>query len=158
MPRSRALKGVIAGFLGTFASRNSDYDGYWLFGLLVEAPQEVKIDLLQSSASPPGSEPWAFATRLARLKFQKLLAQAGLSPQRLEAATLEIGFVASDLTVSGHNPGGYFVDLAVSVSGPTGCAFSGETRIFAFPHLFGTDRRSTRRFPEESQMPGWTGT
>ena len=35
MPTRNALKGVLAGFLGTYTSRNSDYRGYWLLGFLV---------------------------------------------------------------------------------------------------------------------------
>ena len=35
MPRRRTIKGVLDNFLGTYTSRYSDYDGYWLFGMVV---------------------------------------------------------------------------------------------------------------------------
>ena len=36
MPTRRVIKSVLHNFLGTYTSRYSDYNGYWLFGFMVE--------------------------------------------------------------------------------------------------------------------------
>jgi hypothetical protein len=46
MKPRRIIKGVLHNFLGTYTSRYSDYDGYWLFGMLVRDVEELSIDLL----------------------------------------------------------------------------------------------------------------
>ena len=51
MAKRRAIRGVLGNFLGTFTSRYSDYDGYWLFGFLVADLKDLRIDLLLSLAS-----------------------------------------------------------------------------------------------------------
>ena len=38
MPSRKVLKSVIQGFLGTYVSRNSDFDGYLLFGFRHRPP------------------------------------------------------------------------------------------------------------------------
>ena len=37
MPSRKMLKGVIRGFLGTYVSRYSEFDGRLLFGFVIEA-------------------------------------------------------------------------------------------------------------------------
>jgi hypothetical protein len=49
MPSSRTLRAVLHNTLGTYLSRYSDYDGYWLFGFLVPRLIELKFDLLRRS-------------------------------------------------------------------------------------------------------------
>ncbi len=34
MATRRAINGVLGNFLGTYVSRYSDYDSYWLFGFI----------------------------------------------------------------------------------------------------------------------------
>jgi hypothetical protein len=45
MPGRRSITGVLCGFLGTYTSRYSDFDGYWIFGFLVAQVVDVKFDL-----------------------------------------------------------------------------------------------------------------
>ena len=47
IPARRHLKSVLAGFLGTYTSRYSDFQGYWLFGFIVEV-----IDLMDLGGHP----------------------------------------------------------------------------------------------------------
>ena len=49
MATADVIKSVLRNFLETFASRYTDYDGYWLFGFLVEH------DLNELGIQPPKS-------------------------------------------------------------------------------------------------------
>jgi hypothetical protein len=77
IPRRRNLKGVLAGFLGTYTSRYSDYQGFWLFGFIVGLPNPLEIDLLgvQENALSPED----MAGDLARVKFREQLRSTALS-------------------------------------------------------------------------------
>lgn len=46
MPTQRAIRGVLGNFLGTYTSRYSEHDGYWLFGLVVAELGELEVNLL----------------------------------------------------------------------------------------------------------------
>ena len=50
MTSRRVIPGVLHNFLGTFTSRYSDFNGYWIFGFLVEKMDSVRIDLLAELA------------------------------------------------------------------------------------------------------------
>jgi len=75
MPTRNALRGVLAGFLGTFTSRYSDFDGYWLLGFLVKE-REIVIDLLADPSDD--SSPVSAARHLAAVKFGEQLQKSGL--------------------------------------------------------------------------------
>jgi hypothetical protein len=44
----RVLNSVLRGFLGSYSSRYSDFDGFWLFGFLVSDLALMEVDLLAS--------------------------------------------------------------------------------------------------------------
>ena len=88
MASRRVLKGVLANFLHTYASRYSDFDGYWLFGLVVEQLERLEVDLLQADGDAENIRPVEFARRLARLRFREQLAKVGLGLDRVKAAFL----------------------------------------------------------------------
>src|SRR4051794_32559527 len=90
MTRRRAIKGVLGNFLETFTSRYSDYDGYWLFGFLVNEMEQLTINLLQSNTCAGASIPMAFAFKLAPLKFKEQMEKAGLEISCLKEACLVI--------------------------------------------------------------------
>src|SRR5947208_2892699 len=69
----RRITGVLCGFLDTFVSRYSDYDGYWIFGLLVHECPEVSFDLLRGSSGMQGPPVFAAAASIARSRFASLL-------------------------------------------------------------------------------------
>jgi hypothetical protein len=91
IPRRRNLKGVLAGFLGTYTSRYSDYQGFWLFGFIVGLPNPLEIDLLgvQENALSPED----MAGDLARVKFREQLRKHGfeLSAVRRTRLVIEHG-------------------------------------------------------------------
>jgi hypothetical protein len=149
MPSCHVLKSVLSGFLGTYTSRNSDYNGYWLFGLLVDEFDEVRVDLLGPERFPPGRKPWAFARRLAIVKFQEQLAKAGFQPERIHRAELVIQRLPD--TKNG-------VLFTASVVTDDGHSFQREESVLVGPYDARFHRRSTRRLPLTSWLPWWTGT
>jgi hypothetical protein len=108
MPSRKELKGVIRGFLGTYVSRYSDFNGALLFGDVVEHLTVEEIDLTESAPTPPsataenaliglsrlkfqeGMTPENALTALARRKFQEQLSKVGLPPSVVRNATLTI--------------------------------------------------------------------
>src|SRR5262249_55253236 len=77
MATRKAIRGVLGTSPGTYTSRYSDSDGYWLFGFLVADLGELRIDLL----APPASDsegPLGVAVRSAAAKFADQMQKAGL--------------------------------------------------------------------------------
>src|SRR5947207_1622431 len=90
MTSRRVIKGVLHNFLATFTSRYSDFDGYWVFGLLVQGMDTESIDLLAVSAESTDATPSGFARRLAAQKFAEQIAKAGLPSSWFRKARLDI--------------------------------------------------------------------
>ena len=140
----RAMNGVLAGFLGTYTSRYSNYDGFWLFGFLVADLGTLVIDLL-------GVEPdlqtglVSAATSIARERFADQLAKAGVSLAMVGEAKLEItrGPAVTGGWVNGTRSDGYDVVFTVEVLVDTGRRFHRQQSLFVAPHSE-LDLRSAR--------------
>jgi hypothetical protein len=89
MSKRRIIKSVLHNFLETYMSRNSDLDGYWLFGYLVEDIQKVRFNLLDVNPDIDNS-PTAVAKRLAVKKFSEQIEKAKLSQAIIQGAFLDI--------------------------------------------------------------------
>lgn len=87
MPTHRVMKAVLWNFLGTFTSRYSDFEGYWLFGFLVEDLVALRIDLLVPGAGEPDS-PLRAAMHAAPARFDEQLRKAAFDRARLLSASL----------------------------------------------------------------------
>src|SRR5437867_4191419 len=85
-----AIKGVLHNFLGTYTSRYSDYDGYWVFGMLIGDVGELRIDLLHPSIATTMAAPVAAAIQLAAQKFQEQMEKSGLTVSCAREAHLVI--------------------------------------------------------------------
>jgi len=70
MPSRKLLKNVIRGFLGTYVSRNSDFNGALLFGDVIDHLTVDEINLTESAPTPPSMTAEHALTALARFKFQ----------------------------------------------------------------------------------------
>jgi len=89
MPRRRALKGAIEGFLATYTSRESDYQGYWLFGQLTRAElTNTGFNLL--GPLDHARTPIAMAHRSAVEKFAEQVSKLGLALEVVQVARLSI--------------------------------------------------------------------
>ena len=143
MPPARALRSVAHNFLGTFMSRYTDFDGYWLFGFIVERVPKATIDLLDQ-ADADSSDPVAVFRAAAQSKFQEQLAKAGFGRDRLSGA--ELRWLRSDLemvpSVWGPRPG-YKVTAEVLV-GTVRRQFSRVASEFILAHNPDLERRSGR--------------
>jgi len=140
------IPGVLQNFLGTYTSRYSDYDGYWLFGMLVDRAESFDIDLLHPAES--GSEPTAAACagRLAALKFAEQRERAGIPESWIREARL--GITRSSETtpevVNGRRCQGHDVRFAVTAVSDHGKAYKRAMSIFVAPHDPRHECRSTR--------------
>src|SRR6266446_2562168 len=90
MPSQRILKSVLHNLIDTFTSRNADFDGYWLHGLLLIGLDELRIDLLSLQGASPGRSPIAYACRLAGQQFREQMAKGNLDVSRLAEAVLTV--------------------------------------------------------------------
>src|SRR5437667_11840282 len=90
MTSRRTIKGVLHNFLGTYTSRYSDFDGYWLFGFLVDGIDHAKCDLIETSGENIEATPIAAAKRLAATKFAEQIEKAGLPRSCFREAHLDI--------------------------------------------------------------------
>lgn len=89
MVTRRVTKSVLTNFLNAYVSRNSDYEGYWLFGFLVGDLRELQINLL----APTGGErnrPLGVAVASAAAKFEDQVGKAALTRSRFREAWLTI--------------------------------------------------------------------
>jgi hypothetical protein len=136
MPTRRRFRGVISGFLGTYASRASDYQGYWLFGFLTGAPEILTIDLLEPPAARQIEPALDYAVDLAKQIFGSQVDKAGLPPASARGATLTLERQPGMVSRAGgeHLRRGYDIVIRLSVLADTGRRFSGDAVLFAAPH------------------------
>ena len=80
----KPIKGALNNFLATYTSRNSDYDGYWLFGLLIKDLTNLNFDLLKEFKEPSRPTPLQFAEISATKKFRYQIQKAGVSIARID--------------------------------------------------------------------------
>lgn len=142
----RALTGVLGNFLDSFTSRYSDFDGYWLFGLLVEEANSVSFDLLR----PEGNRTSPIlnsASRTARAKFAELLEKARVPAEFVSSA--EVGLTKLMPPRNGMAGGrcrhGYRVVVSAEAVSDLGKRYVSKRVIFVAPHDPSVEHRSTRR-------------
>lgn len=91
----RKFNHTAAGLLGKFVSRNNDYQGYWALGVLYTearaSAMRVELDLLRVHALPEAPACVSVARSYATF-LGSALAEHGLTPQALAAATVSIEF------------------------------------------------------------------
>ena len=140
-----ALNGVLAGFLTSFASRNSDYRGYWLFGFLVAGKQPLLLDLrLEGDA---GASPEGFAATLATATFADQLHKSCLPPSTVREASLAVEWSPDELVerlAGGHLRRGFDVTFRATAIADTGRRFQRELVVFVAPHDPRMEYQSTR--------------
>jgi hypothetical protein len=147
MTRRRVIKRVLDNFLGTFTSRYSDFDGYWVFGFLVESMDSMNLDLLNVIAEGIDVTPSAFVRRQATQKFAEQLMKAKFPTSRLQEAHLTItrSPVARFGTVNHYRCcAGYDVRLLASAVTDLEKTYSSTLSIFVAPHDPQAELRSGR--------------
>lgn len=133
MPSSRVLRGVMGNVLGSYLSRNSTFDGYWLFGFLVPELEELEVDLLAPVAS--GDSPTAQAAKLAQSVFREQLAKAGYPLADITRAML--GLSKNEPMQVAHEDrlgDGWRVVAQLSIATAAGHTVSAERSVGVCPH------------------------
>lgn len=144
MPTRRVLNGVLCGFLGTYTSRNSDYDGFWLLGFLVGNLERAEFDLLSSEAGISSNAITA-ARNLAASKFADQLRKAALDLHNVKEARLIIERLPDDRSVPGqHFRSGYNLLFRATATADIGRQYEQEKIVFVAPHDPRLESRSTR--------------
>jgi hypothetical protein len=151
----RQITGVLCGLLDTYGSRNSDYDGYWIFGMLVREADSFSFDLLRKNPAPETSPVIAEARRLAHTKFQDQFQRARIPIEYVSSATLTIQKIGNLRAgpVNGHITQGHQFSLAAEAVSDLGKKYRAEKILFVMPHNPRFERRSTRRSATPS--PWW---
>jgi hypothetical protein len=146
MTSRRVIPGVLHNFLGTFTSRYSDFDGYWVFGFLVESIGTVRFDLLGEVSEIAKFTASDFTRWLAAQKFNEQLAKAGLARELFREAYLDISTSPEGTlgVVNGRRSSGYDVRFQVHVVSDFGRAYDSTTSIFVAPHNPSVESRSAR--------------
>ena len=142
----RAIKGVLHNFLRTYTSRYSDYDGYWLFGLVAAQLGDVRVDLC---ADPPAGRvltPLAALTEFARRKFREQLDKAGVPRRYIGEAELRV--TRSDASthgpVNGRWSDGHDFTFTVRAVSDRRTTFQDQVTVFVALHDATLESRSTR--------------
>jgi len=145
MATRRALTSVLSTFLGTYVSRYSDYDGYWLFGFLVDGTEELRIDLLDETAFAVDS-PAGLARRSATTKFAEQCKKAGIVRSQLNEATLTITRLPGKTRgpVNGRPTDGYQLQFVAVAVTDLGRRFARDRTVFVAPHDPAVELRSAR--------------
>jgi hypothetical protein len=146
MPSRRNIKGVLRNFLGTFTSRYSDVDGYWVYGYLVEDFKGLNINLLEPNADNANASPSAFVIQLAKQKFEEQISKAKLQRTWLCKAHLEVLKLPESRTelVNGRSSSGYEMRFLTRAVTDLGQNYEAALSIFVAPHDPKVERRSTR--------------
>jgi hypothetical protein len=152
MPHRRDLRGVVHNFLGTYTSRYSDHDGWWVFGLAEARLGDAQVDLLGTVARL--DDPLSAATQMAQSKFADQLTKAKIPSSVLREAQLTVTR-NPELTrgvVNGRWCDGHTFTFSVRVVSDRGKTFEDKASIFVAPHDASIERRSTRA-PNQSLQP-----
>src|SRR2546423_1796918 len=102
MPRRGTVRALLHNFLGTYTSRYSEFEGYWLFGFIVAKLTKLEWNLL-APGNATGDKVIEAAQRLAVERFSDQATRAGVSG-RLSRATLLLEKGAA-CAVPGERPG-----------------------------------------------------
>jgi len=145
MATRRTVRGVLGNFLGTYTSRYSDYDGYWLFGFLVADLAELRIDLLATQVDDANT-PVSVAVRSAVGKFDDQVRKAGLVRSQVREACLTIRRLPGSVEgpVNGHSCAGYNISFSAGVLMDGGRRYEREQIVFVAPHDSKVELRSAR--------------
>jgi hypothetical protein len=95
MARENIVKSALAGFFGTFTSRNSAWHGTWLLGHLLREADRAEWDLLQPPRAYDKLSAMDYAETMAAQKFQRQLAKVDATAL-VKEATLVLERVEDD--------------------------------------------------------------
>jgi hypothetical protein len=140
MPGNRNLRGIVAGLLGTFTSRNNDIDGYWGIGLLCRDASitngKVSLDLVECTALPATLACVSAANTYSH-RLEAMLRNEGFHPLDVSAAKITLEYL------SPAPQGGPF-QCTVSLTDRLRQTYSVTSSGTCWPHDPKRELRSTR--------------
>lgn len=145
LARRKNLKNALQGFLGSFASRYSDYQGYWLLGQLAATDLGgATFDLLVPEAID--SEVGSFARAHAVDLFRSQLDRCGVEATWVRSAGLEIRPTGASVTVrlGDHQAEGQRYCLTATAETDRGVVYRVERRVDIARHDPAREHRSNR--------------
>lgn len=146
MASHQSIKSVLHNFLGTYTSRYSDYDGYWLFGVIIHNLGKLQIDLLNPSANLNEFPSIEFAIQLATQKFQEQMSKAGFTFLIVQEAKLFVTKLPESVTglANGFACAGNNVQFLIQIVSKQGTTYESEITVFVAPHDPSIEERSSR--------------
>ena len=146
MASRKIISSVLQNFLGTYTSRYSEYEGYWLFGFLVRDLDEAAFDLLNQEPTVPNT-PVAMAMSLAAGRFADQMRKAKLQVSQIADATLRIKKQTTAATglVNGHSCAGFILKFSATALMNDNKRYEHSRDIFVAPHDERVEIRSARR-------------
>ncbi|XGW00288.1 MAG: hypothetical protein ACAF41_15295 [Leptolyngbya sp. BL-A-14] len=146
MVSRNAVKGVLHNFLETYTSRYSDYDGYWLFGLLIEGLEQLDIDLLKPQREVCRNAINSAAMQLATAKFKDQVEKGRLDLASFQQASLVItkSLASKDGYVNCHKSAGFEISFVIRATLHEDKTYECRKAIFVAPHNPKVERRSGR--------------
>jgi hypothetical protein len=148
MKMRRHITGVLGNTLSAFTSRYSDYDGYWLFGILITRGDRFTFHLAGEN-QPEATDPVAAAA------FYRV---RSLFSQQLEKAQIPAGFISSAAVfleknqppksgpVNHHAVLGHDVTISARAVSDLGKVYSSTKLIFVARHDPDIELKSSRGF------------
>jgi hypothetical protein len=146
MKQRRKITGVLHNFLNSFTSRYSDYDGYWIFGIIGYESEKSHVDLLNPALM--GQSPaFVAASLFAAHSFREQMAKENLYMSYVREARLEITKLPEPRRgfVNGQSSTGHNFKFFVSVLSDYGTKYEHLLYVFVAPHDPKVESRSTRR-------------
>ncbi|HEX4342556.1 MAG TPA: hypothetical protein VH255_04150 [Verrucomicrobiae bacterium] len=146
MASHQILKGILQNFLGTYTSRYSDYEGYWVFGFLTLEAEQVTINLLNPETDFSENQTLAFAVNLAKRKFSEQLTKNNFPISRIREAHLEIKKLPEPKKgfVNGRASAGNDFRFTTKAASANGKIFEATVLVFIAPHNPSIESRSAR--------------
>lgn len=135
MHRRRKILSVLHNFLGTYTSRYSDHQGYWLFGFIVREVDELRIDLLNGTANVHRSAVIDRAVQVAVRKFLEQIVYDDLPIQWIREAKLDISKTRPmHGIINGHQRSGVELRVCASAVMDIGTQYESKVLMFVAPH------------------------
>ena len=139
-----AIKGVLRKFLRAYTSCNSDYDGFWMLGVIAPHLPDLYIDLCARSDPHSSADPVADATQHARQRFWHQVDSAHISSHRIAQAQHWVTRAAEPAVLHYGRLGAYEFTFHARAVSDNGCLLEDQVTIVIAPHDPQRDNRRTR--------------
>jgi len=145
MPSRRVMRGVLNNFLSTYMSRYSTFDGYWVFGFIVNHLDKLEIDILSPSI-PEKQDARGTAKLLVATKFMEQIRKSGLGSSCVISASVVLSksSVMRSCIVEDSDRTGFDVTFEACAYIDLGKRYDRSDTVFVAPHDPTLERRSAR--------------